>query len=173
MGGSSRPGSSRAPTFSDDQKERKIPTVGQQDSRAKHLAVKTEARNEPAVREGIYTAKLMYIRANGNESSGPKLNSIETVKMELGKVIGGETGYLWKSLDAKEWYHAVRQKIFRHALLSPFEAMGMITVANGEKEPMFQTRPGTTGRKDVCRTQHHERCGASKDRVPDEEGQKW
>ena len=73
MGGNSRPGSalgSRVSIFSDDQEERKIPIVEQQDSRAKHLAVKAEDRGEPGVREGIYTASLMYIRTNGNESSG-------------------------------------------------------------------------------------------------------
>ena len=69
----SRPGSalgSRVSIFSDDQEGRKIPIVEQQDSRMKHLAVKAEEWNEPGVREGIYTASLMYIRTNGNESSG-------------------------------------------------------------------------------------------------------
>ena len=150
MGGNSRPGSAlgrRVSMFSDDQEERKIPIVEQQDSRMKHLAVKEEEWDEPGVREGIYTASLTYIRTNGNASSGSKLNSIETVKMELGKVIGGETGYLWKSVDAKEWYRAMKQKIFRHAFISPFEAMEMLTMANGEKEPRFQIRPGTAGKK--------------------------
>ena len=59
MGGDSRPGSSRVSMFSDDQEELKIPIVEQQDSRAKHLAVKAEEWNEPGVREGIYTASLM------------------------------------------------------------------------------------------------------------------
>ena len=68
-----------------------IPIVEQQDSQQKHLAVKAEERNEPGVREGIYTSSLMYIMTLGNESSGSKLNSVEAVKKELGKVIGEET----------------------------------------------------------------------------------
>ena len=50
-------------------------------------------------------------------------------------------------MDVKEWYHATKQKIFRHAFISPFEAMGMLMVANGEKEPRFQIRPVATGEK--------------------------
>ena len=60
MGGNSRPGSSRVSMFSDDQEEAKIPITEQQDSRMKHLAVKAEEWNEPGVREGIYTASLIY-----------------------------------------------------------------------------------------------------------------
>ena len=145
MGDNSRPGSSRVSMFSDDQEEAKIPIAEQQDSRAKHLAVKAEERNEPGVREGIYTATLMYMGTHGNDSSGSKLNSIETVKFERGKVIGDEAGILWKSVDVKEWYHAMKQKIFRHAFVSPFEAMGMIMMVNGEKEPKFRIIPGTAG----------------------------
>ena len=85
MGGDSRPGSSRVSMSRGDQGERKIPIVDQQYSRMKRLSVKAEERGEPGVSEGIYTASLMYIRTHGHESSGPKLNSIETVKMELGK----------------------------------------------------------------------------------------
>ena len=88
-------------------------------------------------------------------------------------MIGGETGYPWESVDVKEWYRAMKQKIFRHVFISPFEALEMLMVANGEKEPMFQTRPGTTGRKkDICHTQHHERRGAGTNRVSDEEERK-
>ena len=94
-----------------------------------------------------YTASLMYIRTRGNDSSGSKLNSLETAKKELGKVIGDETGYLRKSVDAKEWYHALKQKTPRHAFISPFEAMGTLMMANDEKEPRFQIRPGTAGKK--------------------------
>ena len=88
MGGNSRPLSalgSRASIFSDGQEEREIPTVEQLDSREKHLAVNAEERNEPGVREGIYTASLMYMRTQGNEPSGSKLNSVESAKKELGK----------------------------------------------------------------------------------------
>ena len=70
MGDNSRPGSNRVSIFSDDQEESKIPIVEQQDSRAEHLAVKAEERNELGVREGIYTATLMYMKTNGNDSSG-------------------------------------------------------------------------------------------------------
>ena len=74
-----------------------------------------------------------------------KLNSLEPFKKELVKAIGDETGYLRKSVDAKEWYRAMKRKISKHALISPFEALEMLMMANGEKEPIFQTRPGTTG----------------------------
>ena len=87
-GGNSRPESalgSRMSVFSDDQEEKKIPIAEQRDSRKKHLAVKAEEWNEPGVREGIYTASLMYIRTHGNDSSGSKLNSLETAKKELVK----------------------------------------------------------------------------------------
>ena len=50
-------------------------------------------------------------------------------------------------MDAKEWYRAMKQKIFRHAFISPFEAMEMLMMTNGEKEPMFQIIPGTSGKK--------------------------
>ena len=89
----------------------------------------------------------MYIRTQGNDSSGSKLNSLETVKKELGKVIGDEAGYLRKIVGAKEWYHVVKQKIFKRAFVSPFEAMGVLMMANEEKEPMFQIMPGTAGKK--------------------------
>ena len=150
MGGNSRPGSalgSWMSVFSDDQEERGIPIVEQQDSRMKHLAVKAEEWNEPGVREGIYTASLMYIKSNGNDSSGSKLNSVETVKKELGKVTGDEAGYLWKSVDVKEWYRAMKQKIFRCAFVSPFDAMGMLMVENGEKNRGFRSDQERQGRK--------------------------
>ena len=95
MGGNSRPGSalgSRMSVFSDDHEEKKIPIAEQEDSKMKHLAVKAEEWNEPGVREGIYTATLMYLMTHGNESSGSKLNCIETVKKELGNAIGEESG---------------------------------------------------------------------------------
>ena len=63
---------SRVSVFSDDQEERKIPIAEQQDRRKKHLDVKAEERNGPGVREGVYTASLMYIRTHGNESLGSK-----------------------------------------------------------------------------------------------------
>ena len=91
MGGRIRPGSSRMSMFSGDQEDGKIPIVEQQDSQQKHLAAKAEEWNEPGVREGIYTASLMYIMTLGNESSGSKLNSVETAKKELGEVIGEGT----------------------------------------------------------------------------------
>ena len=146
MGDHSRPASGvsscRMSMFSDDDQDREIPIVAQQDSQEKHLAVKAEEWNESGVREGIYTASLMCIMTMGNESSGGKLNSVETVKKELGKVIGEETGYLWMSVDAKEWFHALKHKTFRHAFISPYEAMEMLMRANDEKEPRFQIRPG-------------------------------
>ena len=91
MGGDSRPGIIRVSMFSGDQEESEIPIVGQQGSWVGHLAVKAEEWNEPGVREGIYTASIMYIRTHGDESSGSKLNSIESVKMERGEVIGDES----------------------------------------------------------------------------------
>ena len=102
MGGDSRPGISGVSMSSDDQEEGKIPIAEQQDSRMKHLDVKAEERSEPGVREGTYAASLMYMGARGNDSSGSKLNSIEAVKFECGKVIGDEAGILWKSVDVNE-----------------------------------------------------------------------
>ena len=67
MGGNSRPGSGRTPTFGGDQEEAKIPITEQQDSRMKHLAAKAEEWNEPGVREGLYTASLIYMKHHGND----------------------------------------------------------------------------------------------------------
>ena len=67
------------------------------------MAVKAEEWDEPGVREGIYTATSMYLLSRGNESSGSKLNCIETVKKELGKAIGEETGWLRRIVDVKGW----------------------------------------------------------------------
>ena len=93
MGGSSRPGSSRVSMFIDGQEEVKIPITEQQDSRAKRLAVKAEGRNEPGVREGLCAASLIYLKTHGNESRGSKLNSSETVRLERGEVLGGNSTY--------------------------------------------------------------------------------
>ena len=41
----------------------------------------------------------------------------------------------------------MKQKMSKHAFISPFEAMEMLMMENDDKEPMFQTRPGTTGKK--------------------------
>ena len=70
MGGNRRPGSSRVSMFSGDQEEVKIPITEQQDSQKKHLAVKAEEWNEPGVREGLYTASLIYMKTHGNDSWG-------------------------------------------------------------------------------------------------------
>ena len=104
---------------------------------------------------------------------GPKLSSIETVKFEFGKVIGDEAGIMWKSVDAKEWYRAMKQKIFRHAFVSPFEAMGMLMAVSGEKraEVPHQTR-NDWGEKDVRHAQHNDGCGDWANRVSDEEERK-
>ena len=133
--------------FSDDQEEKRIPILEQEDSKKKHLAVKAEEWNEPGAREGVYTATLMYLLSHGNDSSGSKLNCIEDVKKELGNAIGGETGRLWKNVGAKDWYHVVKQKLYKRAIISPFEAMGASMVTNDEKEPSFQIRAGTAGKK--------------------------
>ena len=66
--------------FSDDQEEKKIPIAEQEVSKKTHLAAKAEEWGEPGVREGIYTATLMYLLSHGNDSSGSKLNFIETAK---------------------------------------------------------------------------------------------
>ena len=152
-GSLSRPGSCWAPTFSGDQEEAKIPSIEQQDSRMEHLDVEEEeGRSGPCVRDGVYTASLLYMETHGNESSGAKMNSVETAKLERGKVIGDEAGALWKSVDAKDWYRAMKQRIFRHAFVSPFEAMEMLTMVNGEREPTFRIRPRTTGGKKTYAT---------------------
>ena len=49
------------------------------------------------------------------------------------------------SIDAREWYHAMKQKIFRHAFVSPFGMMEMLMAINDEKEDKYRTRPGTAG----------------------------
>ena len=51
------------------------------------------------------------------------------------------------SVDAREWYHATRLKIFNHAFVIPFEMMEMLMAANDEKEPRYRIRPGSTGKK--------------------------
>ena len=151
MGDRSRPASGRVSScresmFSDDQEDRKIPIVEQRGNQEKHLAVKAAEWNESDVQEGIYTASLMYIMTLGNESTGSKLNSVETVKKELGKVIGLEAGYLWMGVDVKEWFYALKQKTFRHAFISPYEAMEMLMRASDDKEARFQIRPGQAGK---------------------------
>merc|ERR1712112_270982 len=117
MGGDSRPGSSRVSTFSDDQEEVGVPIIEQQDSREKHLAAKAEEWNEPGVREGLYTASLIYMKTHGNDSRGSKLNSSETVRLECGEVLGEAAGCLWMSIDAREWYHATKLRIFKHSFV--------------------------------------------------------
>ena len=52
-----------------------------------------------------------------------------------------------KDVEAKGWYRVMKQKLYKHAFVIPFEAMEMLMVANGEKEPMFQIRAGTAGKK--------------------------
>ena len=52
-----------------------------------------------------------------------------------------------KNVDAKDWFRVTKQKLYKHAFASPFEAMGMLMVENGEKEPRFQIRAGTAGKK--------------------------
>ena len=87
---SSRP-SSRVSMFSEDRytsEDGRTPIIDQQDSRMQHLAVKAGEWNEHGVREGIYTASLIYMEQRGNDSSGSKLNSQETAKQECGEAIG-------------------------------------------------------------------------------------
>ena len=152
MGGSSRPGSSRVSMFSDDQEEVKIPIIEQQDSRAKHLAAKAGEWNEPGVREGLYTASLIYMKHHGNESRGGKLSSSKTVRLECGEVIGEASRILRMSIDARGRYRAMKQKIFRHAFVSPFEMMEMLMAINGEKEAKYRIIPGTAGGERVYST---------------------
>ena len=133
MRGNSRPGSSRVSMFSGDQEEVKIPITEQQDSRMKHLAAKAEELNEPGVREGIYTASIIYMETHGNASRGSNLNSSETVRLECGEVLGEAAGILWMSIDARERYRDMKNKISKHAFVSPFEMME-IMAANDEKE---------------------------------------
>ena len=89
MGDHSRPtsgvSSCRMSVFSDDREDRRVPIVEQQDRQEKHLGVKAEEWNEAEVQEGIYTASLMYIMTLGNDSTGAKLNSLETVKKGTGE----------------------------------------------------------------------------------------
>ena len=84
MDGDSRPGSdlgSRMSVFSGDQEEMEILIAGgRKAARRNTWPSRQKKRIEPGVREGIYTATLMYLMSHGNESSGPKLNCIEPVK---------------------------------------------------------------------------------------------
>ena len=99
-----------------------------------HLAVKAEEWDEPGVREGIYTASMIYMRQRGNESRGSKLNSSETVRRECGEAMGKAAQCMWTSIDAREWYHAMELKIFKHAFASPFEMMEMLMAINDGKK---------------------------------------
>ena len=45
----------------------------------------------------------------------------------------------------RDWYHAMRLRIFKHAFVSPFEMMEMLMLVNAEKEPMFKIRVGVAG----------------------------
>ena len=130
----------------------KIPIIEQQDSRMKQLAVKAEEWNEPGVREGLYAASLIYMKTHGNDSSGSKLNSSGSIRFERGEVIGEEAGVIRKSVDARGWYHAMKQKISRRAFFSPLEAMEMLMAINGEKVPKFRITPGTAGEKRMYAT---------------------
>ena len=64
------------------------------------------------------------------------------------------------SIDAREWYRAMKQKIFRHAFVSPFEMMEMLMAINGEKEAKIshQTR-NSRGGNSVCHAQHNDGSG--------------
>ena len=126
--------------FIDDQEEKKIPIAEKEDSKKKHLAFKAQEWNEPGAREGIYTETSMYLLSHGNDSSESKLNCIEAVKKELGNVTGEETGWLRRNIDVEDWYRVMKRKLYKHAFVSPFEAMGMLVMANGEKEPRFKIR---------------------------------
>ena len=54
-------------------------------------------------------------------------------------------GIKWKAVDARDWYRAMRLGIFKHAFVSPFEMMEMLTQANAEEDPMFKIRVGMAG----------------------------
>ena len=147
--GPNRRPSSRASIFSDDQygtEDGRIPITEQKDSRLKHLAVKAEDWNETSVRECLYTASLIYIKNVWSDSRGSKLNCSETVKEERGKVIGLEANCLWESVDVREWYHAMKQEISKHAFVSPYELMEMLMSINEGKEARHRTRVGTAGK---------------------------
>ena len=86
--------------------EARIPIYEQHDSRMQHLAVKSAEWNDPAVREGLYMATLIYIQSGGNWSCGSKLNSPETIRKECGDVIGEKecqkAEVEWFSADVRE-----------------------------------------------------------------------
>ena len=136
-----------------------IPITQQQDSRAKHLAVNAEERNGPGVREGLYTASLIYMKTHGNESWGSKLNSSETVRLERGEVLGEAAGCLRMSIDAREWYRATKLRIPKRAFASPFEMVEMLMAVSGGKEAKYRIRVGSAGESRLRHAQHNDASG--------------
>ena len=71
-----------------------------------------------------------------------KLNCHEHVRTECGPVIGTNereaAGIHWKTVDVREWYHAMRRGIFKHAFASSFGMMEMLMRANAEKRSDVQ-----------------------------------
>ena len=136
--------------FSGDQyaaEDGRVPITEQQDSRMQHLAVKAEEWDEPGVREGLYTASLIYMKQCGNDSWGSKLNSSEAVRQECGEVAGEAARVTWASIDAREWYRAMKLKIPKPAFASPFGMMETLMAVSAEKEPKYRIRVGQTGKK--------------------------
>ena len=144
---------SRISIFSDGQyvaEESRVPIHEANNSRMQHLAVKSEERSDPHVREGRYIDTLIFINSSGDWSYGGKLNSPETVRQECGNVLGDkdcqEAGISRYSLDVREWYRGVKLGIFKHAFASPYEMLGMLMVINSEKEPNYRIRVGQAGK---------------------------
>ena len=54
---------------------------------------------------------------------------------------------MWTSIDAREWYRAMKLNISMHAFASPLEMMEMLMEINAEKEPKYRIRVGQTGKK--------------------------
>ena len=127
--------------FSEDQyaaEDGSVPITEQQGCRMQRLAVKAEEWNEPGVREGLYTASMIYMEQCGNDSWGCKLDSSETVRQECGEVVGGAARVMWASIDARGRCRAMKLKISNRAFASPFGMMEMLMAVNAEKGPKYR-----------------------------------
>ena len=51
------------------------------------------------------------------------------------------------SVDVREWYHVTKLKVSKHAFVSPFEMMEMLTMVNVGKKLKYRIRVGQTGKK--------------------------
>ena len=96
--------------------ENRVPIHEASNSRMQHLAAKAKEWYDASVLEGLYMSTLIYLRESDNWGYGAKLSGYEFVRSECGPVIGTKEcaaeGIIWKNVDVREWYRALKGRIF-------------------------------------------------------------